>query len=200
MTEIHIERKAAVWPWIVGLLLLALAVWVVLGMMGDEQDTTEQMATEAPAEAPAAGAGRSGAVPQAVQDYAAFARSSTMSPGRDHEYTAEGIRRLTAALQAHVEQNANDTQTKERFERFRAVAERIQKDPQSTAHSNMVRDAFTSAVDVFESAKVDAGEVTNLRQTASSIAPDQPLLDQSERLTQFFRQSAETLERAARRS
>lgn len=64
----------------------------------------------------------------------------------------------------------------------------------------MVRDVFTSAVDVFESARIDAGDVSRLRATASSISAERPLLDQVDGVRQFFRDSADALERAAQRS
>jgi hypothetical protein len=84
-----------------------------------------------------------------------------------------------------VEQNANDTETRNRFDRFRQAAERLQQDPQSGAHAGTVRDVFTSAVEVFESSRIDAGDVSRLRQTAASISADQPLLEQSETVKQF---------------
>lgn len=199
MTEIRVERKAPVWPWIAGLVVLVLVAWLAFGAFGDDEPATEQGAIGRPAGEPSAVA--TDEAPQAVQEYVAFARGTTeLSPGRDHAYTAEGIQRLRTALSAHIAQNANDPETRTRFERFSEVAERIQKDPSSDVHANVVREVFTSAVDVFESAKMEAGDVTNLRRTASSIVADQPLLDQADRVRQFFRQSADALERAARRS
>lgn len=202
MTEIRVERKAPIWPWIAGILLLILVVWLAFGAFGDDEPTIEEAAIDRPVN-PAGDArtGAAGGVPQAVEAYIAFARGTTdLSPGPDHAYTAEGIRRLRDALRAHIEQNANAADTRARFERFNEVAERVQKDRGSNVHANVVREVFTSAVEVFESAKIEAGDVTNLRRTASSIAADTPLLEQTDRVREFFRQSADALERAARRS
>lgn len=202
MTEIRVKRKAPMWPWIAGLLLLVLVAWVAFSAFGDDEPETEQAATERPA-APvgAARTGASGAMQQPVQEYLTFARGGTdLSPGRDHAYTAEGIQRLGAALQAHIEQNASSAETRARFQRFNEAAERIQAAPKSNIHARIVREAFTSAVDVFESAKIEAGDLTTLRRTASSIVAETPLLEQADRVRQFFRESADALERAARRS
>jgi hypothetical protein len=196
MTEIHIKRRPPVWPWLVGVLLLALVAWVAFEALDDDQPTVEQAGVQREGTV-----GTSGAVPAAIQDYSSFVTGQAQpAPGREHEYTAEGIRMLTAALGAFVEQNGNDTALRSRFERFRQSAQRLQQDPQSGAHADTVRDVFTSAVDVFESGRVDAGDVSRVRDTATSISADQPLLEQTEAVKRFFSQSAELLERAARRS
>ena len=194
MAEINIEKKGTpMWPWILGVLLLLVVGWIAIGALNDDEPVVEQAAVQQEGTAGTAGS----AVPAAVQDYAAFANDpAEPSVGRDHEYTAEGIRRLSAALETFVEQNAADTETRNRFDRFRQAAERLQKDPQSGAHAGTVRDVFTSAVDVFESGKIEAGDVSRLRQTATSISADQPLLEQTQTVKQFFSQSAEALQRA----
>ena len=54
--------------------------------------------------------------------------------GRDHAYTAEGIRKLDAALASLVEQK-RDSDARAALDGFQDVAERIQKDPTSTEHA-----------------------------------------------------------------
>ena len=203
MTEIRIKRRSPMWPWILGVLLLAVVAWMLIAMMTGREPATEQAVVQRPEEGaqrdqPTATSGR---VPAALEDYSAFAAGAEkVSPGREHEYTAEGIRRLSTALAAHVEGNASGAETRERFQRFEQAADRLQRDPKSTEHSRMVRDVFTSAVDVFESGRVDAGDVSRLREIATSISPDGQLLEQTDRVKEFFSQSADALQRAARRS
>ena len=199
MVEIHIEKKRSpVWPWFLAVALLLVVGWIAMDALRDDDPAViEQAGLEREGTAGTAGA----AVPAAVQDYVVFANESAQpSVGREHEYTAEGIRRLSAALGAFIERGADDTETRTRFDRFRQSAERLQQDPQSTEHAGTVRDVFTSAVDVFESGRIDAADVSRLRQTATSISADQPLLEQTDTVKQFFRQSAEALRRAAERS
>lgn len=197
MTEIKIEKRSSPWPWILGVLALALVVWVAFAAMRDD-DADTQYAAVTDDGRPEGTAGTSGAVPAAVDEYSAFAETEDMTPGRDHAYTAEGIRKLSAALGAVIERNGNDAESRSRFDRFRQSADRLEREPQSGQHAGIVRDVFTSAVDVMESSRVDAGDVSQLRQTASSIAADQPLLDQADAIERFFSQSAEALTRAAR--
>lgn len=207
MAEIHVERRRPIWPWIVGALALLLIVVGVAWLR------TEPARTDAgPAEDPAgpgtgidSGArgyavGTSGALPAAIREYVEFSESPTgSSPGREHEYIAEGLRRLTAGLETLVEEPAAaDGETRERLERFRRSANRLQQDPTSLEHSQMVRDVFTSAVDLLASPAIQAGNVNDLSELADSIDPGRPLLEQTEPVERFFRESAQALERAAR--
>ncbi|HVR99555.1 MAG TPA: hypothetical protein VMW27_23225 [Thermoanaerobaculia bacterium] len=48
MAEIRIERKRTnIWPWIIGLIVLALLVWALIGLMDNDRDeaTTVGQAT-----------------------------------------------------------------------------------------------------------------------------------------------------------
>lgn len=198
MAEINIEKKGSpVWPWILGLALLLVVGWMAFSALDDDEPVVEQVAMQEGGAVGTAG----GEAPAAIQEYVAFANEPAQtSPGPDHEYTAEGIRRLSAALGALVEQRPGDTEMRTRFDRFRQSADRLQQDPQSGAHAGTVRDVFTSAVDVFESARIEAGDVSRLRQLATSISADQPLLEQTDTVRQFFSQTAAAVQRAAQRS
>lgn len=205
MTEIRVERRPPIWPWIVGVLALAAVAWLLIGAFADrppDEPTLAGRPVEGTAEDANQPAATTGRAPSAIQEYAAFAGADApdrVSPGQNHEYTAEGIRRLTAALEAHVNTNG-DGESRERFERFRQRADRLQQDPQSAEHAATVRDVFTSALEVLESTNVPQDDTSRLRETATAISPDRPLLDQIDRVRQFFRQSSETLEQAATRS
>lgn len=42
MADINVERKGpSIWPWIVGLIVLALLVWALLEMFGRDDDATQ---------------------------------------------------------------------------------------------------------------------------------------------------------------
>lgn len=39
MADINVERKrTSVWPWIIGLIAVALLIWVLAGLFGDDQE------------------------------------------------------------------------------------------------------------------------------------------------------------------
>ena len=199
MDEIHVERKSAsIWPW---LLALAAVIAVVLIWVAVRDDAQPEQDAAAVAEAPGAPrAATTGPGGGAVGEYLAFAGveagSDPPEMGRDHEYTAEGIRRLGAALNELVDRNGN-AESRSRFERFREAASRIQQDPTSAQHANLVREAFTRAADVIGSLE-NTTSAGRLQSIAESISPDQPLLEQREKVQTFFRESAEAIRTAAR--
>lgn len=53
MADINVERKQrSIWPWIIGLLVLALLIWGASEMLGGDDDETvvvEETTVEAPA-------------------------------------------------------------------------------------------------------------------------------------------------------
>ncbi len=202
LAEIDIKRKApSIWPWIAALALAAvIAVIWIWAAAGDRDERPQEQAVVEPAERPA-GTNGVAAPAGALGDYVDFARTpeggdqrGDMGPG--HEYTAERIRKLAAALESQVERTPG-AEARASFDRFREVADRIQRDPASGMHATLVREAFVRAAEVIDSFE-NAPQTDDLRATAGSIDPDQPLLDQREKVHNFFRQSAEALQATAR--
>jgi hypothetical protein len=194
MAEINIARKRPVWPWIVGVaaVIAAMFVWAAV---------TEGPARDVVLYDRYSPAGTTGAARGAVDDYLAFAgiggAAENPAMGLEHDYTAEGIRKLSAALQNLVDDDG-DADSREKFDRFRQAADRIQQDPASLGHADQVRNAFTMAADVIESLD-DVPSAATVRSAAESIDPGQPLLEQKEKIRNFFRESARAIQTASRR-
>ena len=182
--DINVVRKTPrVFPWVIGLGLIVLIA--VLWISWDRD-------TDASAK-----------VPEEVAAYLSFTESSgTIAAGPSHDYAATGIRRLSEALRAVAgrEPPANE-RISEQLEIFQEKADRLQADSSSLNHANIVRDVFVAAVDTMElvqesrSAESTAlkSRLAELRQSAENIDRGRPLLDQEDRVTQFFNQSAQTL-------
>lgn len=50
MAEINVERKRpSVWPWIIGLLVLALLIWALVGLFGSEEEVAQEPIGATPA-------------------------------------------------------------------------------------------------------------------------------------------------------
>lgn len=195
MAEIRLQRKVpSSWFWVVG--LFALLAVVVIWATAADRNVAEESAAGGPY---ARVVGTSGTAEGAVEEYLAFARAAGTDTrgdmGIDHVFTAEGIRKLRAALQSVVHRH-DGRLADARFERFREVADRIQQDPASAMHAGQVRDAFTRAADVL-TAFEGAPRARQLRSTAELIRTDQPLLDQRDAVHCFFRESAEAIRAAA---
>lgn len=85
MAEINVERKKNVWPWIVGLIVLLLAIWAIAELMDDDtrvrNDAVIGTTATQPAEtAPAAQAYEP--LPQTTPDTATTGDAATTLPPR----------------------------------------------------------------------------------------------------------------------
>jgi hypothetical protein len=182
-----------IWPWIVGVLALLLIVWIWAApsenqVTGESEPTTDGSSsepvetTELPSEPV-----------RVYQQFSGVIAGGGDIPemGVDHAYTADGIRKLAAALESLAAENA-DADTRAKLEQFRRDADRLQEDPKSTGHAKIAREVFISAVDVM--ASIEAGPpATDLRALAESIDPNQPLLGQRDKVRSFFRESAQVI-------
>ncbi|HSK09879.1 MAG TPA: hypothetical protein VK911_09890 [Vicinamibacterales bacterium] len=197
-------KRPVVWPWIAAVfaLLLVVAIWATSNRPEDQTAAggVRYPSVLRPGEPAPGVAGTAGLAPAPIREYAEFAGSAPSETAAgtmdaDHEYTAEGIRRLGDALDSLVEQKPN-ADSRASLDRFRQSADRIQQDPSSMQHAGTVRNAFTSAVDVIDSIE-GAPETADLRAAAEMIDPGVPLLEQRDRVQSFFRRSAEAIQAAA---
>lgn len=209
MADIDIRRKPpALWPW---LLALGIAVVAILWIWGASNDRTRMggdttalntntTASES-SETQGEPMGTTGIVPAPIRDYALFVGDAGGAGGGTpqtpaHEYTAEGLRKLSTAL-GSLGHEAGSDDTPRRLEVIRNAADQIVQDPTSLRHAELVREAFMDAVAVLDD--VEAASTTSLRTIAESMREDRPLLEQQETVREFFRQSADAIEQAASR-
>lgn len=199
MAEIEVQKKKpSPWPWIIGLLVIALVVWGIAEMVGDDEpdlaetDVTEEVATPpaaVPAEPePSADAGSDAAFDQ----YSQFAQGfATAEMGREHELTADGIEQMIPALMVV----ARDMDVTDRLEELRQSVQRLRESPADAAsHAGTVESAFDEIAGLLEEARERAGEaaaaaeaqVQQVREAADAFQADRPLLDQRETVQRFF--------------
>lgn len=49
MADLEVERKGpSIWPWIIGLIVLALLIWALVGLFEDDRAATTDPAVEQP--------------------------------------------------------------------------------------------------------------------------------------------------------
>jgi hypothetical protein len=202
MAEINVQRKGpGAWPWIIGVFALMLVGWAVIAMMDRDRDDPEMAATgrPTPPSEPTPAATTGDAPAAAVAAFLTFADAPTGSQvSVGHEYAADGIRRLTAALKAVVENGPDRPRVRERFAEFQQKADRIQRDPQSLAHAGQVRDVFTSAAEAISALQEDRwpdasdlqNQIAQVRTAAGRVDADRPLLDQTSAVKTFFDRAA----------
>lgn len=204
MAEIQLERKekGGNWLWILLVLaLLALLAWWLLSRRGDDDrivptaDTTAVMDTARGSGATIAGA------PSEVNDFLRFVEDNRARSemGRDHEFTADGIRRLAAALGAMAaNDSAGAVALRPRVDSLRAQADSLQRSAESGQHSAQTRRAFDRSVSLMDAMQQRrqgsaAGPVNELRQAAQAVQPTRQLLEQRAEVQRFFERAADAI-------
>lgn len=205
MAELHIERKErSAWPWILlGLALLALLLWYLLGRDdvddGVVADTAAGVVTDTSA-APGAMPGAAGDA-GAVAAFLAYTdeRRARQDADLTHEYTADGIRGLAAALDVVARQDTvGGAALQPRLDSLRQGADALQRNAESMQHAEQTRAAFTSAAGIMAAVQErrfpDLGdEVGQVREAAEAVRAGAPLLEQRAQVQTFFDRAAAVL-------
>ena len=185
MAEIKIEKKPPVWPWILlGLLLVGgLVYWFALRdkneePMADATDSTETVRTGP------------------VAEYITFIDNDKEPMGLDHEFTHDGLMKLTAATQAVADQA--DYDVKADLDQVKEYANQIEKDPFETTHANSIRKAaetLAGSLHRMQEAKFPqlSSEAQAVVNAADKIDPDVLTLDQKPAVKGFFNEAASLL-------
>jgi len=205
MAEIKIEKKSKkpIWPWIIGLLLLVGAIWVI-GEVADspENELAEEEMHLAPeaqpgdeisdiseTEAPVAGTA-------AIDDFLAYVEDDKIEDqmGLDHQATSDALMKLSAALK-----EISNGQFEQEIGQIEQSAQQIQGNPESLKHADVVSSAFTNAANVLEQIQTsqfpDAeGDVKEVMEKSKLINEDQQMTNQKENIEDFFDEAADAIE------
>jgi hypothetical protein len=210
MAEIKLERKegAAVWPWILALIVLALLAWAAWTFMrGDRTATTTAPLTgTTPITGTAAPPQEAGPLPQQahtfINDCSVAEGAVPPGMGLEHEFSVNCFERLADSMQVVAAQRPADPGITQQIDTMRERARQIREsDPASLDHSNWSRQAAEAGAAAFESMHQTwhsgnqqvQSAVQNIRQTAEQIQPAQLMTEQQPHLRSFFRQSGEAL-------
>lgn len=211
MAEIQIERKekGVNWMWVLLILaLLALLAWWLLSQRSDGDrvvmtaDSGAVMDTARGTSTAVAGA------PSEVNDFLRFVddNRARTEMGRDHEYTSDGIRRLSAALGAMVmSDTAGSVALRPRVDSLSQQADALQRNAESSQHSAQTRQAFDRSVSVMDALQERRGgsasaQVSEVRQAAQAVQPSRQLLEQRMEVQRFFERAADAVRSLASNS
>lgn len=205
MAEIEIERhERRIWPWVLGLLVLALLAWWLLYMRGTDADGNVAIETTAGTvidSVPGTSVGTRESAPAAVNDFLSYVEENRAEQSADstHTYQAEGLRRLAAALDELADRDTiGSVSLDSRITALRNRADALQRNWRSTEHARYTREAFDSAAVLVEGMQRQrfsniANEAAQLRQAASGVAPDRLLLEQKAEVQRFFQRAADAV-------
>ena len=216
MAEINLEhKKRSIWPWILGLIVLALLIWLAVEMMDRDEpevvggvvNDTAVTVTDTALTGGAAGAPVAAAVPAPLRQYLSTCRSAEgaqpSSMGREHEYTRTCLSLLADSMSAVAAQRPMDPQINEQLGTLRRQIDSMREsDGSSLEHSNRAREAAIAGADALSAMhRAYAGTnaqaetaVGSARDAAQQIQATQQLLNQKEAVTRFFREAGNALQ------
>lgn len=224
MAEIDLQRKRgrSWWPWLIGLLVLLLLIWVLAEVLTPdvERDTVPPDTVGAPTAVVVAPAQEYGtaeearaALPGSVQEYEESCTRAGAEPadmGRQHEFTVNCMQLMAASFDAAIQSDTiGEVALDERVEAFRSSAERLeQSDPSARTHADIVAESMRSAADLLTTLREErlpedqeiAGATERVREAAESMTSDEPMLEQQDTVEQFFQAMGTALQRVATRS
>lgn len=191
MTEIKIEKKQPIWPWILLVLGLLLAAWFFF-LRNDNADNY----TDEPTIADTTALIDVHENNNIVVTYVTFINSDTNTMGLDHAYTSEALTRLTDAIDAIATEVGYEV--KSDIARAKQLADEIKKDPMATNHADKIRsaaDIVSTSLQNMQQAKYPglSAEAAEVKSAASAINPETSTLDQKDTVKSFFRKAADLL-------
>jgi hypothetical protein len=205
MAEINIQRKEkSMWPWIVGGLILLLVILFLAGVFDGDKNIYDRTATvDTTMQRPAPAASE---FPDEVRDYLAYVRGhDTTAMDVSHDYDSKALMYLADALDALADRDyVGNTEVENTRKILREKADKLQDDPASKNHADMLRDAAMSAsnlMEVMQKAQYPdlTGAVAEARSAAMAIVPGKPALDQKQTTQNFFLKAGVVLEAMGRR-
>ncbi len=187
MTEIKIEKKKPVWPWILLVLGLLAAAWFFF-FRNDKDEPVETATNTSQIDTTENN--------DAVKAYVMFINSDTNTMGLDHAFASEALTKLTDATDAKATEAGYDV--KADIAKAKQYADDITKDPMSTTHADKIKgaaDVLSTALQNMQQAKYPAlnTESTDVKSAAAAIDAQTLTLDQRVAVKSFFSKAADLL-------
>lgn len=205
MAEIHVDKKKnpSFWPWILGLIVLVGLIWVLAEVFEGDDDIEEPVVAEEvqEVEEPVMEIERTSAAP-AVEEFIRFANENAdvEDMALDHEYTSNGIEKLTEALNSlALAEAGNNVNIEAKRQTLMQAANSIEEDPMAGTHANSIRDAFIAAADLMQAVQEQkypdlANQVSEVKTAAENVDPETLTLNQKDAVKNFFDKAANALE------
>lgn len=189
MTEIKIEKKKSMWPWMLLTLgILALLIYFVAFQgRSDVKETKETFSLINVKENN-----------KTVTEFVRFIEVDSRDMGLDHIYTNQAFTKLIAATNAMADEVKYDIRAD--IGQAKEYAAQITEDKFATTHADSISKAANILTNTLQRMQQDkfpelAHEAAELRTAADSIKPDILTLDQKDAVKGFFSKAAELLKK-----
>ena len=187
MTEIKIEKKKLIWPWILLVLGIVAAGWFFFVHL-DTADSAKSADNTSLIDVNENN--------NSVAAYVTFINSDSATMGIDHVFTNEAYTKLIAAVEAMAGEVGYDV--KADITKAQQLADQITIDPMVTTHGDKIRsaaDVLTNSLQNLQQAKYPSlsAEAADVKSAASAINPETLTLDQRDAVKSFFEKAADLL-------
>jgi hypothetical protein len=211
VADIDVERKSGppIWAWLLGLLVLALLIWLIASMLG--RDDTQPVPSDPARDTLPTDVGVA-AVPPTLREFRQACQVEegvrTEEMGREHEFTVQCFERLANAMDDVARQHPGEAEVGPQIEAVRENARQIREsDPESVQHSNWTREAAEAGAAAlatmqqrwFAGEGEVQGAVSDVRDAAGRVDRQGMLMDQMTHLRSYFRRAGDALEGMAQR-
>ena len=189
MAEIKIEKKKAVWPWILLLLLIgAVLVYFLASRDRDEARVAPQTTSLLNVKENNS----------TVAAFVGFVEGQGKSMGLDHAYTNEALLKATEATNAMAGETGYEVRAD--LDKVKEQAQAITEDKFATSHADSIKkatDALTNALQGMQQAKYPelSNEAAELRSASNAIKPDVLTLNQKDEIKGYFGKAADLLKK-----
>ena len=192
MAEIKIEKKKAVWPWLLlALGLIALLVYLFLFRGQDENIPVAEIS--APTELIDVEENN-----PTVEGYVSFILADTATMSLDHTYAHEALTKLIDATKAMAGEIGFDI--KGDLDKAKEYTDAITVDPMATTHATNIKkaaDIVSGVLQNIQQAKYAslANETGDVSAAAKAINPETLTLNQRDAVKTFFGKAANLLQK-----
>ena len=202
MAEIKVEKKnRPVWPWVVGILLLAAIIWIVADDDNLEPEN-EITATEPVIEQDMDGDTMQADARGSAMAYVNFIEENGEKITTDHEYSRQALTYLSRALDNVANENNVSVEDREKLNELREKADQLVQNQTSTEHADILDKAFTDAAEIIEKLQQEKfpelrREAEEVKNAADRVRPNVVVTNQKEAVKNFFERSADAIQSMA---
>jgi hypothetical protein len=197
MAEIKIKKKAPIWPWILGALVVGLLIYLLVfsdDKVDDVDDVVVDDTEEVVVRDTTAQELREYAGTTDIDEYNKFVADQNMDVS--HEYSSMAMSKLIGATKAVAAKLGVDVSAD--LTKAESLANELTTDPESLKHANKIKEAgqqITQALKSIQSAKFPDlnSQYMEVETAVSNIKADTPTLDQKDNVRAFFSKAGNLL-------
>ncbi len=199
MAEIPIEKrkKRTIWPWILGIVVVLVLIWVLADNNVEVEDGTafqqdENVMTDRNDNTMAQQ--EDGRVEQFIQ----YVEDNGSVISQNHEYTRQGLLFLADALD-ELHNRIGSTAENLNTEEIRTKAQSLTENVTSSDHANTIKDAFLTAANAVQRLQTQYfpnmnADTDELSESANELEGNELATEQGDKIEKFFEKAADKLD------